>query len=144
MTRKPRKTDTFGWRLLIGAILIAGGYGAWLLIPFVMSSGLSTHAKTMLTACLGAMPLLTKLLAIALLGRPTINYLRQSFGKVLSRAPGYQQGKRARELAGTGRGSRAFFFSVILRDLPLRLARPGVLPTLRTFEGTGSHMGGIT
>jgi hypothetical protein len=56
------------------------------------------------------MPLLTKLLAIALLGRPTINYLRQNFGKVITRASGYQQGKRERELAGTGRGIQAFFF----------------------------------
>jgi hypothetical protein len=71
---------------LIGAILIAGGYAAWLLIPFAMSSDISPHAKTMLTACLGAMPLLTKLLAIALLGRPTINYLKKNLGKVITRA----------------------------------------------------------
>ncbi|HEX2447610.1 MAG TPA: hypothetical protein VHK26_05425 [Methyloceanibacter sp.] len=77
--------DTFGWRLLMGAILIAGGYGAWLLIPFVMSSHISAHAKAGLTARLGAMPLLTKLLAIALLGRPTINYLKKNFGKVVAR-----------------------------------------------------------
>ena len=25
-------TDTFRWRLAIGAVLIAGGYGAWLII----------------------------------------------------------------------------------------------------------------
>jgi hypothetical protein len=73
-------TDTFRWRLAIGAVLIAGGYGAWLIIPLVVASDLSPTVKTALTAVLGAMPLLTKLLALALLGRPTIDFLkRRSF-----------------------------------------------------------------
>jgi hypothetical protein len=74
--RTPRKTDTFRWRLAIGAVLIAGGYGAWLIIPFVVASDLSPSIKTALTAFLGAIPLLTKLLAIVLLGRPTIDFLK--------------------------------------------------------------------
>ena len=65
-------TDTFGWRLAIGAVLIAGGYGAWLIVPLVAASNLSPSVKTE-TAFLSTTPLLTKLLAIALLGRPTIN-----------------------------------------------------------------------
>ena len=69
-------TDTFRWRIIIGAVLIAGGYGAWLIIPLVVGSGLSPSLKTALTAFLGATPLLTKFLAIALLGRPTINFLK--------------------------------------------------------------------
>jgi hypothetical protein len=69
-------TDTFRWRIIIGAVLIVGGYGAWLIIPFVVGSGLSPRLKTALTAFLGATPLLTKFLAIALLGRPTINFLK--------------------------------------------------------------------
>jgi hypothetical protein len=70
-------TDTFRWRLIIGAVLIAGGYGAWLIIPIVVASDLSPGTKTALTAVLGATPLLTKLLALALLGRPTIDFLKR-------------------------------------------------------------------
>ena len=77
MSRAPRLTDTFRWRLAIGAVLIAGGYAAWLIIPFVVASDLSPSVKTALTAFLGATPLLTKLIAIGLLGRPTINFLKR-------------------------------------------------------------------
>lgn len=75
--RPPRRTDTFRWRLAIGAILIAGGYGAWLIIPFVVGSNFTPSIKTAITAVLGAIPLLTKLLAIALLGRPTYDFLKK-------------------------------------------------------------------
>jgi hypothetical protein len=77
VTRSPRKTDTFRWRLAIGAILVVGGYSAWLIIPLVVGSDLTPSIKTGLTAVLGATPLLTKLLAIALLGRPTIDFLKR-------------------------------------------------------------------
>ena len=77
MTRPSRRTDTFRWRLAVGAILIVGGYGAWLVIPLVVGSNLTPSIKTTLTAVLGATPLLTKLLAIALLGRPTIDFLKR-------------------------------------------------------------------
>ena len=77
MTRPPRRTDTFRWRLAIGVILIVGGYGAWLIIPLVVGSNLTPSIKTTLAAVLGATPLLTKLLAIALLGRPTIDFLKR-------------------------------------------------------------------
>ena len=70
-------TDTFRWRLAIGAVVIAGGYAAWLIIPLVVASDLSPNIKSGLTALLGATPLLTKLIAIALLGRPTITFLKK-------------------------------------------------------------------
>ncbi len=70
-------TDTFRWRLAFGAVLIAGGYAAWLIIPLVVAADLSPSVKTALTAVLGTTPLLTKLLALALLGRPTIDFLRR-------------------------------------------------------------------
>ena len=57
--------------------LIAGGYGAWLIIPFVVGADLTPSIKTALTTVLGATPLLTKLLAITLFGRPTINFLKR-------------------------------------------------------------------
>jgi len=77
MTRMPRLPDTFRWRLAMGAVLIAGSYLAWFIIPLVVSSGLSPDVKTALTAVLGATPLATKFIAVALLGRPTLNYLKQ-------------------------------------------------------------------
>src|SRR6478752_9383208 len=55
---------------------VAGGYLAWLVIPLVLGSDLTPRVKTALTAFLGSTPLLTKLIAIALLGRPTINFLK--------------------------------------------------------------------
>ena len=38
-------TDTFRWRLAIGAVLIAGGYGAWLIVPLVLASNLSPNRR---------------------------------------------------------------------------------------------------
>jgi hypothetical protein len=76
MRRIPRLPDTFRWRLAIGAVLIAGSYLA-LIIPLVVSSGLSPKVKTALTAVLGATPPATKFTAVALLGRPTIKYLKK-------------------------------------------------------------------
>ena len=86
VTRLPRATDTFRWRLAIGAVLIAGGYLAWLVIPLVLGSDLTPRVKTALTAFLGSTPLLTKLIAIALLGRPTINFLKKHSFKLFRRA----------------------------------------------------------
>ena len=83
MTRPCRRTDTFRWRLAVGAILIGGAYGEWLVIPLVVGSNLTPSIKTTLTAVLGATPLLTKLLAIALLGRPTIDFLKRHSFKLL-------------------------------------------------------------
>jgi hypothetical protein len=64
----------------MGATLVSGGYAAWLLIPLVLNSELDGHIKGMVVAALGATPLATKILAIALLGRPTLNYLKKKYG----------------------------------------------------------------
>jgi hypothetical protein len=56
--------------------LIAGGYAAWLIIPVVVASDLAPKVKTA-TAFFSATPLLTKLVAVALLGRPTIDFLKR-------------------------------------------------------------------
>ncbi len=81
-------TDAFRWRLAIGAVLIAGGYAAWLIIPIVVASDLSPSIKSGLAAFLGATPLLTKLIAVALLGRPTINFLKKRSFKLFRRSAG--------------------------------------------------------
>jgi hypothetical protein len=81
-------TDTFRWRLAIGAVIVAGGYAAWLIIPLVLGSNLSPSIKSGLAAFLGVTPLLTKLIAVALLGRPTINFLRKHSFKLFRRSVG--------------------------------------------------------
>jgi hypothetical protein len=64
----------------MGGGLVGGGYAAWLLIPLVLSSQLDEPIKGIVVAALGATPLATKILAIALLGRPTLNYLKKRYG----------------------------------------------------------------
>ena len=81
-------TDTFRWRLAIGAVIVASGYAAWLIIPLVLGSNLSPSIKSGLAAFLGVTPLLTKLIAVALLGRPTINFLRKHSFKLFRRSVG--------------------------------------------------------
>jgi len=63
----------------LGAAVVGGGYAAWLLIPVILSSELNGHVKGMVVTALGATPLATKILAIALLGRPTLNYLKKKY-----------------------------------------------------------------
>jgi hypothetical protein len=46
----------------------------------VLGSELGARAKRIIVAALGATPLVTKILAIALLGRPTLNYLKKKYG----------------------------------------------------------------
>jgi hypothetical protein len=81
-------TDTFRWRLAIGAVIVAGGYAAWLIIPLVLGSDLSPSIKSGLATFLGATPLLTKLIAVALLGRPTISFLKKHSFKLFRRSVG--------------------------------------------------------
>ena len=64
----------------MGAALVGGGYAAWLLIPLVLSSELDGDVKGVIVTALGATPLATKILAIALLGRPTFSYLKKKYG----------------------------------------------------------------
>ena len=61
----------------LAAGLIAAGYGAWLLIPMVIRSDFAPHIKTPLIAMLGATPLLTKLAAIALFGKPVVDLVKR-------------------------------------------------------------------
>ena len=56
-------------------------------IPLVVTSDLKPDVKA-LTALIGATPLLTKLIAIGLLGRPMINVLRGRSSKAVHRESG--------------------------------------------------------
>ena len=72
-----------GWRFAAGVILIIGGYGAWSLIPAAVSTDLHPGFKSALTALLGATPFLTKILAIALMGRPAYEFFKRTILKSL-------------------------------------------------------------
>ena len=79
VTQAQRKSGwkQLGWRVCLAAGLIAAGYGAWLLIPMVIRSDFAPHIKTPLIAMLGATPLLTKLVAIALFGKPVVDLVKR-------------------------------------------------------------------
>jgi hypothetical protein len=81
---EPRIKDAFtadqiGWRFALGTVLIVGGYGAWLLIPVVIEAELEPSAKALLSGLFGATPFLTKVAAVALMGRPAYNFLKRTF-----------------------------------------------------------------
>ena len=65
-----------GWRAGVGAVLILGGYLALLLIPLVLASDLEPKLKTAMIGVIGFTPLLTKLAAVALLGKPALNLIK--------------------------------------------------------------------
>lgn len=71
-------TDQIGWRFALGTVLIIGGYGAWSLIPVVIEADLEPSAKAVLSGLFGATPFLTKVVAIALMGRPAYNFLKRT------------------------------------------------------------------
>ena len=81
-TQRKANWKKLGLKVCLAAALIAAGYGAWLLIPFVVKSDFAPHFKTALIATLGATPLLTKLAAVALFGKEAINFLKRYLGRV--------------------------------------------------------------
>jgi hypothetical protein len=72
-----------GWRFGVGVILIVGGYGAWSLIPAAVATDLHPGAKSAIAALLGATPFLTKIAAVALMGRPAYDFFKRSVLKSL-------------------------------------------------------------
>jgi hypothetical protein len=75
---KTSDAEQLGWRFALGTILIVGGYGAWSLIPFVIEADLEPSLKAAITGLIGATPFLTKVLAVALMGRPAYNFLKRT------------------------------------------------------------------
>jgi len=72
-----------GWRFATGVVLIVGGYAAWSLIPVAVATDLEPWAKSALTAALGATPFLSKVVAIALMGRPAYDLFKRTVLKSL-------------------------------------------------------------
>jgi hypothetical protein len=75
-TTRRKELIQLGWRAGIGAVLVLGGYLALLLIPLVLASGLEPKVKAALTGVIGFTPLLTKLAAVALLGKPALSLIK--------------------------------------------------------------------
>lgn len=69
-----------GWRFGIGVALIVLGYAALALIPMVANSSLSLAVKSTITGMIAVTPLLTKIAAIAVMGKAGFNYLKEIVG----------------------------------------------------------------
>jgi hypothetical protein len=67
-----------GWRFAVGVLLIVGGYAAWPFIPAAFEADLEPAAKSVLTGLLGATPFLTKVMAVALMGRPAYELFKRN------------------------------------------------------------------
>ena len=67
-----------GWRFAVGVLLIIGGYAAWPFIPAAFEADLEPAAKSILTGLLGATPFLTKVMAVALMGRPAYELFKRN------------------------------------------------------------------
>jgi hypothetical protein len=72
-------TARLGWRFAVGVVLIVGGYAAWSLIPVAVATDLHPGAKSVITA----LPFMTKVAAIALMGRPAYDFFKRSVFKSL-------------------------------------------------------------
>jgi hypothetical protein len=91
-TTRREELIQLGWRAGIGAALIVGGYLALLLIPLVLASDLEPKVKAALTGVIGFTPLLTKLAAVALLGKPALSLIKG----VVARFKGAGEAERLR------------------------------------------------
>ena len=56
---------------------------AWTFIPVVVATDLSTGAKSALTALLGATPFMTKIAAVAIMGKPAYDLFKRTVLKSL-------------------------------------------------------------
>lgn len=83
MVQKDSQASNVGWRFAAGVVLIVGGYIAWTFIPVVVATELSTGAKSALTALLGATPFLTKIAAVAIMGKPAYDLFKRTVLKSL-------------------------------------------------------------
>jgi hypothetical protein len=83
MVEKNSPSSNLGWRFAAGVVLIVGGYIAWTFIPVVVATELSTGAKSALTALLGATPFITKVAAVAVMGKPAYDIFKRNVLKSL-------------------------------------------------------------
>ena len=77
--------EQIGWRFALGTVLIVGAYAAWPLIPVVMMTDLDPGIKAGLSGLLGAIPFISKFVALAIMGRPAYYFLKRTVFKRLRR-----------------------------------------------------------
>jgi hypothetical protein len=82
-TEQEFTAEQIGWRFTVGTILIFGGYSAWSLLPLVVAADLEPSVKAALSGLIGATPFLSKVVAVALMGRPAYNLLKRTVFKWL-------------------------------------------------------------
>ena len=87
--------EQIGWRFALGTVLIIAGYGAWSLIPVVIEADLEPSMKAALSGLFGATPFLTKVVAVALMGRPAYSFLKRTTIQYLRRPPAAPRNRRA-------------------------------------------------
>lgn len=83
MTAKDNPAAKLGWRFAIGVTIIVGAYAAWSFIPVVVTSDLPAWAKSALTALLTVTPFMSKIVAVALMGRPAYDFFKKTLLKSL-------------------------------------------------------------
>src|SRR4029079_15081700 len=83
MVEKNGPSSNVGWRFAASIVLIVGGYIAWTFIPVVVATDLSTGAKSVLTTLLGATPFMTKIVAVAIMGKPAYDLFKRTVLKSL-------------------------------------------------------------
>jgi hypothetical protein len=83
MVENDSPSSNLGWRFAAGIALIVGGYIAWTFIPVVVATDLSTGAKSALAALLGATPFMTKIAAVAIMGKPAYDLFKRTVLKSL-------------------------------------------------------------
>lgn len=107
-----------GWRFGIGIILIICGYAALALIPLVAGADLGMGVKTGMTGFLALMPVLTKVAAIAVMGKPGFNLLKTHVFKFLGRFRPAEQVSRRRYRVGLGLFVLSIVFGSLLPYFP--------------------------
>jgi hypothetical protein len=105
------------WRFGLGVGLIGGGYVFLLLIPAVTNSALSLGMKSTLTGFCVISPPLTKIAAVAVMGRPGFNLVKQYVLKFFGRLwPDHVS--RARYRFGLSLFTTAVIFDLMLPYFP--------------------------
>jgi hypothetical protein len=107
-----------GWRFAIGVALIVLGYVALAFIPTVTNSNLAIGAKTVITGFIAILPLLSKIGAVAIMGKPGFNYLKQIITGYAGKLAPAQIVSPARYRLGLILFVISFFFGQLLDYLP--------------------------
>lgn len=107
-----------GWRFGIGIALVVSGYAALALIPLVAGADVRLGLKTALTGFLATMPVLTKVAAIAVMGKPGFKLLKDHVFKFLGRFRPVVQVSQRRYRAGLALFVLSLVFSSLLAYLP--------------------------